>query len=77
MLLVPGIDPLLNLLVRDAFAALKGDGPSDAGNPPFIRIEIVVERLGGEEGVGAPSTLGPCYQPPACSMPRRENAPVI
>ena len=59
MLLVPGMDPLLNLLVRDAFAALKRDyGPLDAGNLPFIRVEIVVERLGGEEGAGAPSTLG-------------------
>ena len=49
MLLVPGMDPLLNLLVRDAFAALKRDyGPLDAGNLPFIRVEIVVERLGGE-----------------------------
>jgi hypothetical protein len=47
MLLVPKIDPLLNLLVRDAFAALKRDyGPPDAGNLPFV--EIVVERLSGE-----------------------------
>ena len=62
MLVVPGIDPVLDLLVRGAFAAVKrGYGPLDAGNLSFIRVEILVERLGGEEGAGAPSTLGELF----------------
>ena len=63
MLAVPGIDPIPDFLVRNAAAAVKRDyGPFDAGNLPFIRVEVLVERLGGEEGPGAPSTLRELFQ---------------
>jgi hypothetical protein len=45
--------------VRDVFAALKGgDGALDAGNLPFIDVEIFLDGFGGEEGTTASGAFG-------------------
>jgi hypothetical protein len=45
--------------VRYAFAALKGgDSADDAGDLPFIDVEILLDGLGCEEGAAATGALG-------------------
>jgi hypothetical protein len=55
----PRINPLLDALVRHALAALKGgDRADDAGDLPFIDVEILLDGFGCEEGAAAAGALG-------------------
>jgi hypothetical protein len=60
----PGSDPILNLVMRNPFAAIeRGDGAPDAGHLPFIEFEIFADGLGSEKGATATRTLGQSLQP--------------
>src|SRR5438552_3363065 len=60
----PGCDPILDPLVGDRFAAIEGrDRPLDAGNLPLVDVEVLVDRLGREEGTAAARALGQFLQP--------------
>src|SRR3954452_16688825 len=57
-LAAPGINPGFNLLVRDAFSAIKRPHRlPDARHLPFVDVEIFAERLGCQKrsaAAGAP-----------------------
>ena len=56
---LPLSNPFLDALVRHAFAALKGsDGADDAGDLPFVDVEILLDGFRREEGAAATGALG-------------------
>jgi hypothetical protein len=57
-LVAPGINPVLDLLVRNAIATIeRRHGSLDAGDLPFVHVEILIERFGGEKRARAPVLL--------------------
>jgi hypothetical protein len=61
---LPRADPLLDALVRNAFAAVeRGEGSRDAGDLPLVRVEIRGDCLGGEERTRAPRAFGESFEP--------------
>ena len=62
-LAAPGTDPVLDLFVRGALAAVeRGNSLLDAGDLPFVYVEVRVERLGGEKRPRPPGALGQLLQ---------------
>src|SRR5258708_28703124 len=60
----PGCDPILDLLVRNSFAAIeRGDRLLDAGNLPLIDVEVLLDRLAREERTAAARVLGQSFEP--------------
>ena len=58
-----GINPVLDLLVRHAIAIIeRRHSPLNAGDLPFVHVEIRVERLGGEKRAAPPGALGELLQ---------------
>jgi hypothetical protein len=57
-LALPRTDPAVDFSVRDAFAPVKrGNGALDASDPPFVRVEILVESLGCKKRSSASGAL--------------------